>query len=124
MLKKTLLFIALSSTLTVCFSQTLYDTKTIKEIRLTFPRSDWSKFLDSAKQTGSEARLKGSMILDGKTYANVGVRYKGNSSYFGSVKKGIIKLPLNVKLDKKQVDFKIEKVIVFIFQIFYIFTGN
>ena len=102
MLKRTFLFIAFSSTLTTIFSQSLYDSKTIKEIRLTFPRSDWNKFLDSAKQSGNDARLKGSLQLDAKTYANVGVRYKGNSSYFGSVKKGISKLPLNIKLDKKQ----------------------
>ncbi len=84
------------------FSQNLYDAKTIKEIRLTFLRSDWSKFMDSVKQAGKEARLKGTLQIDGQTYANVGVRYKGNSSYFGSVKKGIAKLPLNIKLDKKQ----------------------
>ena len=102
MLKKIGIILLFSIIYTSGFSQNLYDIKTIKEIRLTFPRNDWSTFMDSVKKVGKETRLKGTMLLDGQTYANVGVRYKGNSSYFGTIKKGIAKLPLNIKLDKKQ----------------------
>jgi hypothetical protein len=102
MLNKISLILLFSITYASGFSQNLYDSKSIKEIRLTFPRSDWSSFMDSVKKAGKEARLKGKMVLDGQTYTDVGVRYKGNSSYFGSIKKGISKLPLNIKLDKKQ----------------------
>ena len=109
MLNRTVTIVLFSILYTSAFSQTLYDAKTIKEIRLSFPRSDWSKFLDSSKQKGSEARLKGTMTLDGQKYQDIGVRYKGNSSYFGSLKKGIAKLPLNVKLDKsKKIEDKYE----------------
>jgi spore coat protein CotH len=102
MLKKTTVILLFSIIYTSSFSQNLYDAKTIKEIRLIFPNGDWSNFMDSVKKAGKDARLKGTMQLDGQIYANVGVRYKGNSSYFGTKKKGLIKLPLNIKLDKKQ----------------------
>lgn len=98
-LRTTVLLSILCSTL---MAQNLYDATSIKEIKLNFPRGDWNKFLDSAKQNHSEARLKGTLQLEGQKYEQVGVRYKGNSSYFGSIKKGIIKLPLNVKLAKGQ----------------------
>jgi hypothetical protein len=84
-----------------CFSQNLYNSSGIKDIKLTFPRGDWDSFMDSVKKIQSESRLKGTMVLDGKIYENVGVRYKGNSSYFSSKKKNIEKLPLNIKLGKK-----------------------
>ena len=82
-------------------AQNFYNPTDIKDIKLNFVGNNWDKFLDSVKQERSDSRLMGTMTLDGKTYGNVGVRYKGNSSYFGSRKKGIEKLPLNVKLDKK-----------------------
>lgn len=87
---------------TFSFAQNLYNPKSIKEIRLTFPQNDWDKYLDSIKKSGGETRLRGVLTLEGQRYDNVGVRYKGNSSYFGTRKKGNIKLPFNIKLDKKQ----------------------
>ena len=92
------LFFAFFNLLT---AQNFYNSTDIKDIKLNFAGNNWDKFLDSVKQERSDSRLMGTMTLDGKTYGNVGVRYKGNSSYFGSRKKGIEKLPLNVKLDKK-----------------------
>jgi CotH kinase protein len=83
-------------------AQNLFSTTSIKDIRLTFPQKDWDKFLDSVKKTEGEARLKGALSVDNQRFENVGVRYKGNSSYFASRKKGSAKLPFNIKLEKKQ----------------------
>nr|WP_282959061.1 CotH kinase family protein [Desulfobacter hydrogenophilus] len=44
---------------------------------------------------GDEERLEGTAVINGTTYENVGVRYKGNSSYRAEQ----IKNPLNIKLD-------------------------
>ena len=102
MFQKILAILSLSTIYTFSFAQSLYNPTSIKEIRLTFKNNDWDKYLDSVKQAGSDSRLKGTMAIDGQKFENVGVRYKGNSSYFGSRKKGNIKLPFNIKLDKKQ----------------------
>lgn len=83
-------------------AQNLYNPTSIKEIRLNFNRQDWDKYLDSIKKAGDDTRLKGTLTIDGQKFENVGVRYKGNSSYFGTRKKGNNKLPFNIKLDKKQ----------------------
>jgi CotH kinase protein len=94
--------------LIVCFSmsyadlsaQNFYNTVAIRDVRLVFPNDSWDKFLDSAKVAGSESRLTGTLFLEGQKFDKVGVRYKGNSSFFGTRKRGIKKLPLNIKLAK------------------------
>jgi hypothetical protein len=101
MIKKLHATLLFSTFYLLSFAQNLYEPTTIKEIKLTFPRGDWNKFMDSVKQKYGDLRLNGTLAVDGKKYENVGVRYKGNSSYFGTVKKGLVKLPLNIKLAKK-----------------------
>ena len=95
MFQKIFTILSLSIIYTFSFAQSLYNPTSIKEIRLTFKNNDWDKYLDSVKKAGSETRLKGTMAIDGQKFENIGVRYKGNSSYFGSRKKGNIKLPFN-----------------------------
>lgn len=80
------------------FSQDVYG-KGIQEIRIELPYPGWDKKLDSIKNVNPEARLLGSTIVNGVRYDSVGVRYKGNSSYFRSRKETFKKLPINVKLD-------------------------
>lgn len=87
------------------FSQDFYDLSKVREVRLTFPASNWDDILDANKQEGENRRLLGTAQIDGITYDSVGVRYKGNSSYFNTRKTGSSKLPFNIKLDyikKKQ----------------------
>ena len=73
--------------------------KGIQEIRIELPYAAWDKKLDSLKKVNPEARLLGSVLVNGVRYDSVGVRYKGNSSYFRSRKETYKKLPINVKLD-------------------------
>jgi CotH kinase protein len=98
---RNIITISLSIIYTFCLSQNLYNPTAIKDIKLTFPRADYDAFLDSVKSKRGDARLTGTMSIDGQRYEEVGVRYKGNSSYFGTRKKGINKFPFNVKLKKK-----------------------
>jgi hypothetical protein len=102
MCKKLLLIICLSISCTSLFSQNFYNPTGIRDIRLTFPADDWDRFLDSAKRAKSESRLTGTLTVEGQRFENVGVRYKGNSSYNGTRKRGIKKLPFNIKLPKGQ----------------------
>ena len=92
-----LLFLLGKTTLT---AQDFYG-KEIQEIRIELPYPDWSQKLDSLKNVNPEARLLGTASINGTRFDSVGVRYKGNSSYFRSKKETYRKLPINFKLDYK-----------------------
>ncbi len=86
-------------------SQDLYDLSRVREVRLTFEEDIWDKKLNAYKQEGKDRRLLGKVTIDGMVYDSVGVRYKGNSSYFNIRKTDSKKLPFNIKIDyikKKQ----------------------
>ncbi|MCB9316414.1 MAG: CotH kinase family protein [Lewinellaceae bacterium] len=73
--------------------------KGTQEVRLKLPGSAWDSQLDSLKNVNPSARLLGTAWVNGVKYDSVGIRYKGNSSYFRTRKETIKKLPMNVKLD-------------------------
>ncbi len=73
--------------------------KAIQEIHLEMPYPDWDTKLDSIKTVNPDSRLLGTAFVNGTRYDSVGIRYKGNSSYFRSRKDTSKKLPFNVKLD-------------------------
>lgn len=73
----------------------------IQEIRIELPMRDYDRKLDSLKNANPEARLTGTAWVNGVRFDSVGVRYKGNSSYFRSRKDTFKKLPINIKLDYK-----------------------
>jgi hypothetical protein len=73
----------------------------VQEIRVEMPYKNWDVRLDSLKKANPEARLVGSAWVNGQRFDSVGVRYKGNSSYFRSRNETSKKLPINVKLDFK-----------------------
>ena len=86
-------------------AQDLYDINKIREIKVRFAESNWDVILDSLKQAGNDDRLMGAVTIDGMVYDSVGVRYKGNSSYFNTRQQKSSKLPFNIKADyvrKKQ----------------------
>lgn len=74
----------------------LFEVGKVKELRLIFETDNWEYVLDSFKQQGYEQRLVGDAVFEGKKYKGVGVRYKGNSSYFNVRKSGYSKLPFNI----------------------------
>ncbi len=86
-------------------AQDIYNLNVVKDIKLEFEEENWADVLDSLKFVGNKERLIGKLKLDGVTYDSVGVRYKGNSSYYSVKKSGSPKLPFNIKInyvDKKQ----------------------
>jgi hypothetical protein len=58
----------------------LYDEKTLRTLYLRFPASDWPGELADFFKTDVE--VPADLIVDGKLYPQVGVRFRGNSSYF------------------------------------------
>jgi len=109
MLRYSFLLIALSAAIGIIAQEEdnsgLFEVGKVKELRLFFEESNWEYALDSFKQQGYEQRLVGDAVFDGKKYKGVGVRYKGNSSYFNVRKSGSSKLPFNIDFnhtDKNQ----------------------
>lgn len=84
----------------IAFSQNFYGPG-IQDIRIELPYAKWDQKLDSLKKANPEARITGTAWVDGQRYDSVGVRYKGNSSYFRTRNETYKKLPMNVKLDYK-----------------------
>ncbi|MFT5384920.1 MAG: hypothetical protein ACI81W_002322 [Saprospiraceae bacterium] len=82
------------------YSQNLYDVMTIKEAKIYINDADWLNTLDSLKQLGNDDRVTGDVIVDGVRYDSVGIRFKGNSSYFNVKNQELTKLPFNIKADE------------------------
>jgi len=78
-------------------SQDLYDPKKIVDIYIEFDDPMWEARLDSLKQVGNDDRLLGRVKIDGITFDSIGIRYKGNSSYYNVRKTKSSKLPFNLK---------------------------
>ena len=83
------------------FGQGFYDLEHIPEIRVKFEEANWEELLDKMKAKGDKKRLTATVTVDGKVYKQVGVRYKGNSSYNSPKNKGVKKLPFNMKANYK-----------------------
>ena len=73
----------------------LYDPKTLRTLFLEFENADWEKELADFNNTDVE--VPATLVVDGKTYREVGVHFRGASSYF-TVSEGY-KRSLNVSLD-------------------------
>jgi spore coat protein CotH len=73
-----------------------YDINTVREIRIYFNEHNWDAILDSLFELGTDGRLLGDVIIDGRDFHNAGIRYKGYSSW--SVNQ--VKNPFYIKLDE------------------------
>jgi hypothetical protein len=77
------------------FSQTpFYDPYTIEDIRIYFANSNWDATLDAAV-AGETYTVADSVVINGQAFFQVGVKYKGNSSYNPTRPKN----PFHIKLD-------------------------
>jgi hypothetical protein len=74
----------------------LYDSASVRELRLYFDVPDWRHTLDSLYVAGEDQRLLGDLYIDGTLLSDVGVRHKGYSSFAV----GRLKNPFNIKLDE------------------------
>ena len=94
MRKITLLVLVLSCSIS-SFSQNVFDVG-VRNIEIFFNEPNWDNILDSyyANNIG-ERLIADSVIIDGEVDQDVGIKYKGNSSY----NVNNVKNPLNIKLD-------------------------
>ncbi len=81
--------------------KTLYDTSVLRTVFIEFENDDWEIELEDFH--GTDIEVATTLTVDGKTYSNVGIKFRGASSY-GHVSRGS-KRSFNVSLDmadKKQ----------------------
>ncbi len=79
------------------FAQTnsFYDQSTIQTIEIFFSQSNWDVLLDQQAQTTENYTIADSVRVNGVTFSQVGVKYKGNSSYNTNNAKN----PFHIELD-------------------------
>lgn len=75
---------------------TFYDQSAIQEIALTFNQTNWDYQLDTATVGHDTFIMAAKCVVNGVVFTNVGVKYKGNSSYNASQ----VKNPLHIALDE------------------------
>jgi hypothetical protein len=94
-MRKILLCAALIGLSFPSFSQDIFDVG-VRNIDIFFSQNNWDDSLDTYYANGlSERLVADSIVIDGEMDANVGIKYKGNSSY----NIANIKNPMNIKLD-------------------------
>jgi spore coat protein CotH len=64
-----------------CFAQNFYDANSVQEIRIYFAQSNWDQMLDTAEAGTDSYIMADSVKINGTTLRQVGIKYKGNSSY-------------------------------------------
>lgn len=73
-----------------------YTSLRVPEVRIYFQERNWDAILDSLHEyVGEDGRLAGDVMIDGRMFYDVGVRYKGYSSFDPSVRKS----PFNIDLE-------------------------
>lgn len=105
------LFTRLTLVVVICFGSfvlygqpALYDVDRFTEVEITLEDPHWKKKLVTYKENYQKKRIVGTLKVNGITFDSVGVRYKGNSSFFAPFKDGVDKLPLNLKISYKDDD--------------------
>lgn len=77
-----------------------YDTGSLQKIEVFFNEANWDFMLDTAK-AGSDNFVKGvRVVINGETFYNIGVKYKGNSSYDATYAKNPLHIELNTWQDQ------------------------
>ena len=76
------------------FCQDVFDVG-VRNIEIFFNEPNWDDSLDLYYANGTQRLIADSVIIDGEVDQDVGIKYKGNSSY----NVNNVKNPLNIKLD-------------------------
>ncbi len=76
-------------------SVSLYDAGALRTLFLQFEHPDWEQELEAFYHT--DVRVPATLVVDGRTYRDVGLAFRGNNSY-GNVPAGL-KRPLSIEMD-------------------------
>lgn len=84
-------------------ASTLFDSATVHEIAVTFDDTDYDAMIESYQADGDKTWISATIVIDGETFKNVGLRLKGNSSLRGLSAEDAedpAALPWLIRLDK------------------------
>ena len=84
-----------------CFinAQELFDPNYIHSIEINFYNPDYNEILEDRWEQDDKNYELAMVVFSGDTLDSVGVRYKGNSTYFRTHEAGSVKYPLNMDFD-------------------------
>ncbi|WP_229792640.1 CotH kinase family protein [Ulvibacter litoralis] len=88
------------------FSQDLYDITTIQTIEIVFAQSNWDELLDIQMAGDNEYTEAESVTINGELFEQVGVKYKGNSSYDPNSNKNPFHIELDTYVDQDYQGYK------------------
>lgn len=94
-MKRFFTFLVLFLSCFIAHSQTFYNSNAIQDIRIVFSQSNWDALLDAQEAGAGDYISAQSVTINGQIFNNVGVKYKGNSSY----NPNYVKNPLHIELD-------------------------
>ena len=110
---KKLSFLLLSLCASFSFAQTFYNLNTIQTIEITFAQSNYNALLIAAEPSDAYISAQ-SISINGTVLPNVGVKFKGNSSYNASQAKNPYHIELDTYVDQSYdgyTDIKLSNVI-------------
>ncbi|AUC80993.1 CotH kinase family protein [Lacinutrix sp. Bg11-31] len=87
-------------------AQDLYDINTIQTIEIVFAESNWDALLDAEKAADNNYTEATSVSINGTIYNQVGVKYKGNSSYNANQTKNPFHIELDTYVDQDHQGYK------------------
>jgi len=87
-------------------AQDLYDINTIQTIEIVFSQSNWDQLLDTEKAGDNNYTQAVSVTINGEVFNQVGVKYKGNSSYNSSSNKNPFHIELDTYIDQDYQGYK------------------
>src|SRR5688572_7588720 len=90
------LILVLGSGVTPLRAQDLYDTTVLRTLHLSFHDANWLQLLQDNYL--SEIPILADLMVDGVDYPDVGVRIRGNSSYW-ALPPGSLKFSLKIYVD-------------------------
>ncbi len=60
----------------------LFDSSSVHDIEVSFDDDDYDEMIETFSETGEKDWVEATVVVDGVTYENAGIRLKGNSSLF------------------------------------------
>ncbi len=87
-------------------AQDLYDINTIQTIEIVFAQANWDALLDTEKAGDNNYTEAESVTINGELFEQVGVKYKGNSSYNPNSNKNPFHIELDTYVDQDYDGYK------------------
>ena len=88
------------------FTQDFYDINTIQTIEIEFAESNWDQLLDQEKSGDNNYTKATSVTINGTNFNEVGVKFKGNSSYDANQTKNPFHIELDTYVDQDYQGYK------------------